>query len=192
MLPKQSEKSERSLDSGSFNIMKRKFFKYFIFALIISFFSYYFFPEKKLDTSKKIDKITVIKHKRELSVYSKNELLKTYTISLGKEPVGDKQFEGDQKTPEGIYTINNKNPHSSYHLNLGISYPNKEDITYAKQHSKSPGGLIKIHGLKNGCGFIGKFHHWADWTQGCIAVTNKEIEELYYNVQIGTTIEISE
>ncbi len=169
-----------------------KIIKYFFLLTAIFFILWYFFPEKKLDTTKTIDKITVIKHKRELSVYSGEELLKTYTISLGREPTGHKHFKGDNKTPEGIYTINDKNPNSAYHLNLGISYPNKKDRTFAKKHNKSPGGLIKIHGLKNGYGFTGKFHRWADWTQGCIAVTNKEIEELYYNVPLGTPIEILE
>ena len=172
--------------------MSRKLFKYLFFIVLASFFIYYFFPEKKLDTTKKIDKIVVIKNKRKLIVYSKGELLKTYRISLGLKTVGHKQYEGDKKTPEGIYTINDKNPNSAYHLNLGISYPNKEDFAYAKRHNKSPGGLIKIHGLKNSYGFIGKFHRWFDWTQGCIAVTNNEIEELYHNVSIGTIIEILE
>ena len=172
--------------------MFRKVLKYilpfFIFLLVVR----YFIPEKKLDTSKNIDKIEVIKHKRELNVYSKGKLLKTYSISLGREPIGDKHFEGDNKTPEGIYIINDKNPYSGYHLNLGISYPDKKAIAYAIQQGKSPGGLIKIHGLKNGYGFTGKFHRWIDWTQGCIAITNKEIEELYHNVPLDTPIEILE
>ena len=170
----------------------KKLLKYSVLILVIILISWNFFPQKKIDTTKTIDKITVIKHKRELNVYSKGELLKTYSISLGREPIDDKHFEGDNKTPEGIYTINDKNPNSGYHLNLGISYPDKKDIAYAIQQGKSPGGLIKIHGLKNGYGFTGKFHRWADWTQGCIAVTNKEIEELYHNVPLGTPIEILE
>ena len=162
-----------------------------IILLIISLLIvYYFFPEKKLDTSKKIDKILVLKSKRQLQVFSKSELIKTYKISLGREPVGAKQFEGDDKTPEGKYTINDKNPNSGYHLNLGVSYPSVKDIRFAKSKEKSPGGLIKIHGLKNGRGFIGKFHRFFDWTHGCIAITNREIEELYHNVKIGTVIEI--
>ena len=167
-----------------------KIIKYFFLLSAIFLILWYFFPQKKLDTSKPIDNIIVLKHKRKLEVYSKGELLKTYKISLGREPKGDKHFEGDSKTPEGIYIINDINSHSGFHLNLGISYPNKKDKAFAKKHSKSPGGLIKIHGLKNGYGFIGKFHRWADWTQGCIAVTNNEIEELFHNVPLGTRIEI--
>jgi len=163
-----------------------------ILIIISGFGIYYFFPEKELDNSKTIDKILVLKSKRQLQVFSKNELLKSYKISLGRKPIGAKQFEGDDKTPEGKYTINDKNPNSGYHLNLGVSYPSKADIKFAKSKRKSPGGLIKIHGLKNGRGFIGKFHRFFDWTHGCIALTNDEIEELYHNVKIGTVIEIKE
>lgn len=116
-----------------------------------------------------------------------NRLVKTYRISLGKNPVGHKQHQGDGKTPEGLYYINAKNPNSQFHLNLGISYPNNED----RRNSSDPGGDIKIHGLKNGNGFIGKFHRLLDWTNGCIAVTNEEMEELYEAVPIGTAIEIN-
>lgn len=168
----------------------KKTIKYMIFLIIFGLIGFYFWPEKSLDTSKKIDKIKVIKHERKLIVISNGEELKTYRISLGKEPIGKKEFEGDKKTPEGIYYINDKNPNSGYHLNLGVSYPNAEDRKHAEKNNKSPGGLIKIHGLKNGFGFIGKFHRLFDWTLGCIAVTNNEIEELYENVPIGTEIEI--
>jgi murein L,D-transpeptidase YafK len=134
----------------------------------------------------------VIKHKRRLIVFSKGEKLKTYKIALSKNPKGKKRFEGDMKTPEGIYFINDKNPNSGYHKNLGISYPNNSDIEYSRKHNQSPGGLIKIHGLKNGYGFIGKFHRITNWTLGCIAMTNMEVDELYENVAIGTEIEIVE
>ena len=168
----------------------KKTIKYIILPILLGLIGFYFWPEKPLDTSKKIDKILVIKHERKLLVISDGEELKTYKISLGKEAIGKKEYEGDKKTPEGIYYINDKNPNSGYHLNLGISYPNAEDIKHAEKINKSPGGLIKIHGLRNGFGFIGKFHRLFDWTSGCIAVTNKEIEELYENVPIGTEIEI--
>lgn len=158
--------------------------------LLIGLMAFYFWPEKSLDKSKKIDKIQILKDKRLLIVFSGGQKIKTYNISLGKEPVGRKEIEGDAKTPEGIYFVNEKNPKSGYHLNLGISYPNEIDKANAMKLNKSPGGLIKIHGITNGFGFIGKFHRLFDWTQGCIAVTNSEIEELYENVPIGTEIEI--
>ncbi len=170
----------------------KKTIKYIILLTILGLFGFYFWPEKSLNTSKKIDKIQVIKHERKLIVFSNGEKLKTYKISLGKEPIGKKEFEGDKKTPEGVYIINDKNPKSGYYLNLGISYPNESDKRLAEKLNKKPGGQIKIHGLRNGFGFIGKFHRFFDWTLGCIAVTNKEIEELYNNVPIGTEIEIIE
>lgn len=87
-----------------------------------------------------------------------------------------------------MYFIDSKNPKSGYHKNLGISYPNEEDIQNAKFEGVEPGGEIKIHGLRNGLGFIGKFHRWYDWTAGCIALTDSEIDELYRSVEMGSPI----
>lgn len=123
-------------------------------------------------------------------VYSGTILLKTYKIALGKNPIGHKQFEGDFKTPEGNYKIDGKNAKSSFHKNLGISYPDENDLENAKSLGKPAGGDIKIHGLRNGKGYISKFHRWQDWTAGCIAVTDDEIDELYEAVKTGATIEI--
>jgi murein L,D-transpeptidase YafK len=136
----------------------------------------------------KVDTIKVYKAKRLLETYYKGKLIKSYKISLGGSPVGHKQEEGDNKTPEGAYVINDKNPNSAYHKNLGISYPNAQDIKAAKKRGKSPGGDIKIHGLPNGMGSIGKAHLLSDWTLGCLALTNEEIDELYDAVPIGTPI----
>lgn len=152
---------------------------------------YYFFPEAKLPPHKKIDKLVVYKSERIMEAYSKGELVKRYKISIGQVPVGDKEWEGDKKTPEGHYTINDKNPNSGFHKNLGISYPNPADIAEAKRRGLSPGGAVKIHGLKNGRGFIGKFHRLLNWTAGCIAVTDEEVDELYTHVKIGTPITIN-
>lgn len=124
-------------------------------------------------------------------VYSGNSLLKTYTISLGDNPIGHKQYEGDERTPEGTYFINAKNPNSTCHKNVGISYPNPVDINNARLLGIPTGGDIKIHGLKNGQGYMGKFQRYKDWTNGCIAVTNEEINELYTHVPIGTVIIIN-
>jgi murein L,D-transpeptidase YafK len=152
---------------------------------------YYFLPEEKLPPNKKVDKLVVIKSKRIMEAYSNGELLKRYKISIGQVPVGDKQWEGDKKTPEGRYIINGKNPNSGFHKNLGISYPNAADVAAAKLKGVSPGGEVKIHGLKNGIGFIGKFHRILNWTAGCIAVTDEEMDELYAHVEIGTPIVIN-
>lgn len=161
-----------------------------ILVVFIVLAVYYFYPEDKLPADIKINSIVVYKSKRQLLAYSNGQIVKKYVISLGRQPVGAKEVEGDEKTPEGIYIINDKNSKSGYHKNLGISYPNENDIEKAQLLGKPAGGEIKIHGLRNRTGFIGKFHRWFDWTQGCIAVTDQEIDELYNAVKIGTQIEI--
>lgn len=129
-----------------------------------------------------IDTLVVDKAERIMSAYAQGKLVKTYQIALGFTPKGHKQFEGDGKTPEGEYTINDRNPHSGYHKNLGVSYPNKQDRAFAASQNKSAGGDIKIHGLPNRMLNIGSLHRQFDWTDGCIAVTNEEIDELYTTV----------
>lgn len=154
------------------------------------YFCYQFFTDNDLPGRTQIDRLVVRKSERRLEAYAKGKLVKTYTIALGKEPLGDKRFQGDNKTPEGLYTINDKNPYSGYHKNLGISYPNASDRREAARLGQPVGGDIKIHGLPNKTPFIGKWHRLMDWTAGCIAVTNKEIDELYKAVPVGTPIEI--
>ncbi len=151
---------------------------------------YYFYLEKPLPQGVVIDRLVVYKSKRKMEAYSNGKIVKTYIVSLGKNPVGHKEFEGDFKTPEGIYSINERNANSAYYKNLGVSYPNEADRMNAEKHGKSPGGLIKIHGLRNDSGFIGKFHRFKDWTAGCIAVTNEEMEELFIAVKNNAVIEI--
>jgi len=158
-------------------------FAIFVFVTFV----YLYFPEQKLDNNATIDYILVKKSERKMEVYQDGRLLKTYKISLGRVPIGAKQYEGDKKTPEGRYTINDRNSTSGYHKNLGISYPNDKE---AKKIGRLPGGDIKIHGIRNYCGIIGKFHRWTDWTLGCIALTNREIDEIYAATPLGTTIEI--
>nr|WP_276899689.1 L,D-transpeptidase family protein [Pedobacter kyonggii] len=168
----------------------KKVILFTILLLVIAATIYNLYPEQKLPSNTEIDYIIVKKSNRQLLAYSKQKLIKTYQISLGDSPVGHKEFEGDEKTPEGVYVINAKNPNSSYHKNLGVSYPNKKDIAKAKLLSKDPGGDIKIHGIRNNLGFIGKFQRFFDWTNGCMALTNNEVDELFYAVNIGTKIEI--
>jgi murein L,D-transpeptidase YafK len=170
----------------------KKIIRWTLILSIISLLIYYFYPEQKLAYNINIDSLVVYKSKRELMAYSKGQLIKTYKISLGRNPIGDKEFEGDKKTPEGVYFINAKNPNSGYYKNLGISYPNKHDIEVSKKLGKPTGGDVKIHGLRNGTGFISKFQRWFDWTAGCIALTDEEVEELYNTVNIGTKIEIKQ
>ncbi len=143
-----------------------------------------------LHKNARVDSIVVIKHSRDMLVYQNSLLLKRYKISLGDTPVGHKHFRGDERTPEGLYRINDKNPNSICHKNLGISYPNDGDRAYAKKFGLPTGGDVKIHGLPNGQGYIGKGHLQSDWTNGCVAVTDEEVDELYVHTPIGIPIYI--
>lgn len=137
---------------------------------------------------KSIDSLVVLKAGRILQAYHRGRLVKAYTIALGGNPVGAKQYESDKRTPEGLYRIDSRNPNSGYHKNLGISYPNQADRARAKKAGRSPGGHVKIHGLRNGLGFLGGLHRWMDWTAGCIGMTDDEVDELYDAVAVGTPI----
>jgi len=137
-----------------------------------------------------IDRIVIEKSARKLSVFSNGKKLKTYRVALGRNPVGTKQEEGDNKTPEGIYKIDGRNPQSNFHLALHVSYPSDEDKTRAADRGASAGFDIMIHGIRNGLGWMGAFHRLNDWTAGCIAVTDEEIEELWRVTPDGTRVEI--
>lgn len=130
-----------------------------------------------------VTQIQVFKRKRRMYLLSGNKVLKTYKIGLGGNPVGPKQFEGDGRTPEGGYLIDRQNPDSAYHLSLGISYPDSRDRAAAEALGKEPGGDIFIHGRARKNKGRGK-----DWTAGCIAVKDREIEEIYAMVRTGTPI----
>lgn len=136
------------------------------------------------------DKILIEKKERRLMLISKGRVLKTYKIALGGNPNGPKERQGDNKTPEGTYVIDSRNRDSRYHLSLHISYPNEKDKKRAKQLGASPGGDIMIHGIKNGFSWVGDLHAEVDWTKGCIAVTDEEIEEIDKLAPNGTIVEI--
>ena len=136
------------------------------------------------------DKVLIEKKERRLTLLSKGEVIKTYKIALGGDPVGPKVMQGDNKTPEGVYIIDSRNNNSDYHLSLHISYPNEIDKKRAKELGVSPGGNIMIHGIKNGLGWVGASHAQVDWTKGCIAVTDKEMEEIFRLVPNGTIVVI--
>jgi len=137
-----------------------------------------------------VDRILIEKKERRLMLISNGELLKTYRIALGGNPVGPKERQGDNKTPEGIYVIDARNKDSRYHLSLHVSYPNERDRKRAKELGVSPGGDIMIHGIKNGFSWVGDSHSEVDWTKGCIAVTDEEIEEIGKLAPNGTIVEI--
>jgi murein L,D-transpeptidase YafK len=136
------------------------------------------------------DRVLVEKSARRLTLLKNGITLKTYRVALGRAPVGAKEYEGDQRTPEGIYAIDFHKPDSDYHLALHVSYPEQRDVDRAAAQGLSAGSDIMIHGLPNGRGWIGRFHRRSDWTAGCVAVTDFEIEEIYRAVPDGTPIEL--
>jgi murein L,D-transpeptidase YafK len=136
------------------------------------------------------DRIVVEKGARRLTLFRDGQALKSYSVALGRAPVGAKEYEGDQRTPEGIYKVDFHKPDSDYHLALHISYPEQHDIDRAAVQGLSAGSDIMIHGLPNGRGWIGRFHRRSDWTAGCIAVADFEIEEIYRAVPDGTPVEL--
>jgi murein L,D-transpeptidase YafK len=135
-------------------------------------------------------RVVIDKAARRLTLERDSQVLARYEIALGSTPVGQKAREGDGRTPEGVYTVDFKHPRSRYHLALRISYPDARANEAAKQAGVSPGGDIMIHGIRNGLGWLGGLHRERDWTDGCIAVTNAEIREIWSRVPEGTPVEI--
>ncbi|MEJ8562233.1 L,D-transpeptidase family protein [Yoonia sp. GPGPB17] len=131
-----------------------------------------------------VTRIQVLKERREMQLLHHRTLLRSYSIDLGFAPVGHKVQEGDGRTPEGGYRIDRRNPNSSFHLSLGISYPDASDVAYARAKGVDPGGDIFIHGTPP------IWERTPDWTWGCIAVTNNEMDEVYAMVETGTLIYI--
>lgn len=125
-----------------------------------------------------------------MTLWRQGKLLKSYKVALGREPIGAKKQHGDNKTPEGLYTIDSRNAHSHFHLGLHISYPNAADRARARKLGVNPGGDILIHGLPPAFAYLGPLHRQRDWTLGCIAVTDAEIEEIWAMVPVGTAVEI--
>ena len=141
-------------------------------------------------TSVVADSIVVDKSKHRLSLYYRGAFLRSYLVALGQQPVGDKVRIGDMRTPEGIFRIAARNPESRYHRALRISYPDAAHRARAQKLGVSPGGDIMIHGLPARQAWVGAAHRDFDWTEGCIAVTNQEIEEIWSAVPVGTPIQI--
>lgn len=136
------------------------------------------------------DRVVVLKKEHTLLLLRGDQVLKTYKVALGGEPVGPKQQEGDHKTPEGAYVLDRRNERSRFYRAIHISYPNEEDQRRAAAKGVPPGGDIMIHGLPNGFGWLGEAHRVRDWTDGCIAVTDAEMDEIWRAVRDGTPIEI--
>jgi len=137
-----------------------------------------------------IDSVLVKKAESKMYLVSNGKPVKEYKVAFGANPKGHKQKEGDERTPEGKYILDYKKEDSSFYKAIHISYPSAEDIARAKANGVNPGGLIMIHGQRNGLGWLAWATQWFNWTDGCIAVTNVEMEEIWGLVKIGTPIEI--
>jgi murein L,D-transpeptidase YafK len=137
-----------------------------------------------------VDRIVIEKALRKLTLVKGDRPVRSYRVALGAQPTGHKRREGDERTPEGIYSIDARNPRSDFFLSLRISYPNETDVARARAAGEDPGGQIMIHGLRNGFGWLGDRHQRSDWTDGCVAVTNSEMLEIWRLVDLGTPVEI--
>ena len=138
----------------------------------------------------KADRVVVLKNERKMILMQGNLVLRVYRVALGRYPMGHKHQEGDSRTPEGLYTLDFKLEDSDFYKAIRVSYPNEQDIDYARRHGVDPGGKIMIHGLPNDLSAARVGHPVIDWTQGCIAVTNSEMDEIWNMVDPGTPIEI--
>ena len=125
-----------------------------------------------------------------MSLLHENKIIKTYKVALSTVPVGAKEREGDHKVPEGSYVVDWKNANSQFHRALHISYPNEADKEHARKLGVGPGGNIEIHGISDKITWVGSLHRQIDWTNGCIAVTNSEIDEIWQLVGVGTPVQI--
>ncbi|SHO57523.1 L,D-transpeptidase family protein [Vibrio quintilis] len=137
-----------------------------------------------------VDLVKVDKSERMMYLIKGNQVVKQFRIALGANPKGHKRQRGDEKTPEGTYTLDYKKEDSSFYRAMHISYPNAQDIANARRAGVSPGGLIMVHGQKNGFGRLGHVAQRFNWTDGCIALTNREMDEFMALVKVGTTIRI--
>jgi murein L,D-transpeptidase YafK len=136
------------------------------------------------------DSVVVEKGEHRMTLFAGGQAVGKYLIALGKRPIGAKEAKGDFRTPEGLYHIDARNAGSQYHRALHVSYPNDVDRARAQTLGVDPGGDIMIHGLPNGQGAVGLAHRSYDWTNGCVAVTDQEIEEIWSAVPIGTPVRI--
>jgi murein L,D-transpeptidase YafK len=138
----------------------------------------------------KVSRVLVLKKEHKMELFSGEIVIKTYTVALGRGGLAPKQRQGDHLTPEGLYQIDRRNQNSRFYLALHVSYPNEADRERARKLGVDPGGDIMIHGIANGLGWLGSMQRMIDWTNGCIAVTDTEMDEIWLLVPIGTPIEI--
>ncbi|NKF52276.1 L,D-transpeptidase family protein [Shewanella sp. WXL01] len=137
-----------------------------------------------------VDLVKVNKSDRIMQLVSNNQIIREYSISLGGQPKGHKQKEGDQRTPEGSYILDYKKEDSAFYRSMHVSYPNASDKAHAKALGVSPGGFIMVHGQRNYLGWLAPIMQQFDWTDGCIALTNAEMDEFMALVSVGTEVQI--
>lgn len=153
-----------------------------LFALILIFASFFSWAE--------IDLVAVDKSENKMYLLDNDKIIKEYHVAFGENPKGHKEQEGDEKTPEGIYTLDYKKEDSSFYRAMHISYPNESDLDNAKNKGVSAGGFIMVHGQRNKLGRLSTLTQRFNWTNGCIALTNTEMDEFMTLVKVGTKIKI--
>ncbi|MEM6784617.1 MAG: L,D-transpeptidase family protein [Bacteroidota bacterium] len=159
-----------------------------VYLLVAGSAAYAHWPLAPLPSDTHVDTVQVEKQARVLTLLHEGKPVRSYRISLGGDPVGHKQQQGDERTPEGTYVLDWRNPNSCCYRSLHVSYPNEDDQARADAGGYSPGGDIMIHGLVNGTGWLGRLHRLWDWTDGCVAVTNAEMAQIWDHVPNGTPI----
>jgi murein L,D-transpeptidase YafK len=169
---------------------RAKFSVAFLVAAVVTHPFRAWAAEDRLPADARADHVVVLKKERKLILMRAGRELKTYRIALGTEPAGPKMRLGDHRTPEGSYILDRRNARSRFYRSIHVSYPNAQDRSHAAKQGVSPGGDIFIHGLPNGYGWIGTAHRAKDWTDGCIALTNREMDEIWRAVPDGTPIDI--
>jgi murein L,D-transpeptidase YafK len=149
-------------------------------------------PRVPLPDHVQADSIVVEKSKHSMSVFKNGKVFRTYRVALGRGGPEPKSQEGDARTPQGAYYIDSRNPRSSFHRALHVSYPDATDVAAASARGVSAGSDVMIHGIRNGLGWLGRLHRAVDWTAGCIAVTDREMDEVWRVVPDGTPVVIKQ
>lgn len=169
--------------------MRRKLFLVVLLCVTAGLL-FRFWPHQSLAAGIKADKIVVVKSERTLALMKNAAVIASYRVALGSNPTGHKVKEWDGRTPEGRYFIRGSKANSDFYRALRVSYPSVEDQRNAQRLGVAPGGDIMVHGIRNGLGWLGRFHRLIDWTDGCIAVTNEEMRDIWNAVPQGIPIEI--
>jgi murein L,D-transpeptidase YafK len=159
-------------------------------AVVVAALTFRFWPHDPLPPGTKADLIVVNKSERTLALVRDGQIIRSYAVALGRHPRGHKVQEGDGRTPEGRYVIQSRNANSGFFRALLVSYPNAQDVSNARKLHVSPGEDIMVHGIKNGLGWVGRLHRLIDWTDGCVAVTNEEMRDIWNATAVGVPIEI--